>query len=182
MESSPSDAELIESAKHGDRSAFSELAKRYTPYINARALFILRDANDAMDVTQIVLREMFQRPGQFPAPAGFKTWLCAVIRNKCADMFRARRRDQAALAELNSRLQSLTTTAQDSALDDLIQMELRHQFEIALPRLDDMERTLLGQLLDGLSCAAIARDTGQPESTTRDRISYLIQKLRNFMK
>ena len=87
-----SDADLVESAKIGDRQAFGELVKRHHHWCVGLASGILRDRGDAEDEAQNAYWNAFQRLHQYQGDAEFSTWLARIVVNQCLMSIRARRR------------------------------------------------------------------------------------------
>src|SRR5205085_9437843 len=66
---------LIERARGGDRQAFGELVLRFQPAVYAVALARLRDANEAVDLTQEVFIHAMTKLEQLRDPLCFVGWL-----------------------------------------------------------------------------------------------------------
>ena len=66
---------LIERAQNGDRQAFGELVDRFHPAVYAVALARLRNANEAMELTQEVFVHAMTRLDQLRDPHCFTGWL-----------------------------------------------------------------------------------------------------------
>jgi len=80
-----SDAELIELARNGDRSAFGELVERYQQVVLRAALAALRSREDAEEVAQDAMVSAFQKLDGFRGDASFKTWLLTITWNRAMD-------------------------------------------------------------------------------------------------
>src|SRR5947209_12720896 len=66
---------LIERARGGDRAAFGELVERFQPAVYAVALARLRDANEAVELTQEVFIHAMMKIEQLRDPHCFVGWL-----------------------------------------------------------------------------------------------------------
>ena len=86
------DADLVESAKRGDKQAFGELVKRHHHWCVGLASGILRDRGDAEDEAQNAYWSAFQHLDQYQGDAEFSTWLARIVVNQCLMFVRARRR------------------------------------------------------------------------------------------
>jgi RNA polymerase sigma-70 factor (ECF subfamily) len=86
-------AELIEAARQGDRSAFDELVRR--TYLDTYTLAIRLTSNeeDARDVVQEAYLRAWKGMRRFRGDAQFSTWLYRITAN-CAATYVARRRRQ----------------------------------------------------------------------------------------
>jgi RNA polymerase sigma-70 factor (ECF subfamily) len=80
-----SDAELIELARNGDRSAFGELVERYQQIVFRTAFVALRSREDAEDVAQDAMVSAFLKLNSFRGEASFKTWLLTITWNRAMD-------------------------------------------------------------------------------------------------
>src|ERR1700722_9245857 len=67
--------ELIQRAQTGDRQAFGELVDRFHSTVYAVALARLRNANEAMELTQEGFVHAMTRLDQLRAPYCFTGWL-----------------------------------------------------------------------------------------------------------
>lgn len=70
------DERLMEELQAGNADAFAVIFKRYYRLIHVTALRILRDANEAEDLTQSLFLEIYRVAGQFdPVRGTLKVWL-----------------------------------------------------------------------------------------------------------
>jgi RNA polymerase sigma-70 factor (ECF subfamily) len=70
-----SEAELIRRAKSGDREAFCLLAQSFERRLYALALYYVRDAHDAEDLSQEVWLKAYRAMNSFRGESSFYTWL-----------------------------------------------------------------------------------------------------------
>lgn len=75
------DKELVGLAIGGSTDAISKLVDRHQRFIFNLALKLVRDENDAADLTQEVLIKMITKLMQFQFKSSFRTWLYRVIMN-----------------------------------------------------------------------------------------------------
>jgi RNA polymerase sigma-70 factor, ECF subfamily len=82
----------IERAGHGDRDALRELYVRYAPPVHRHVRAIVRDEDEAEDVTQLVFLKLVGSVGSYDERRGdFTVWLLRVARNLAIDELRRRR-------------------------------------------------------------------------------------------
>jgi len=88
-------------AKRGDRVALRFLYCRYSPVVRRYVAALLRDPDDAEDVTQTTFLKLLTSLDRYePGEAPFEAWLLRVARNAALDELRRRRAATAAqLAE-----------------------------------------------------------------------------------
>jgi RNA polymerase sigma-70 factor (ECF subfamily) len=79
------DAELVNAARNGNPSAFSELAKRYYKPLTITLTGLLRDPDEARDVCQIAILKAYESLPGFRRSCSFKTWLYRIAINAAKD-------------------------------------------------------------------------------------------------
>ena len=73
--SSADDAGLVRAAQKGDTGAFEELVARHRDRIFARAFSMMRNEDDAIDLSQEAWVKGWQRLKQFQGESSFSTWM-----------------------------------------------------------------------------------------------------------
>ena len=81
----PTDGELVERARRGDREAFRGLVERYQRKVAALALGMLRNREDALDIVQDTFTKAFQSLDKFKGDSSFYTWVYRIGVNLCID-------------------------------------------------------------------------------------------------
>lgn len=79
---------LIKKCKKGNLKAFEELIKKYENKSYAIALKILKDSDDAMDISQEALIKVYKSIKTFKFKSSFSTWLYRIVTNTCMDFLR----------------------------------------------------------------------------------------------
>jgi RNA polymerase sigma-70 factor (ECF subfamily) len=85
------DAELVQRAKQGELAAFEALAARYERRVYSLALRLLRQPQDAEDVTQQALLSALEHLDEFRQEAAFGTWLMRIATHAALKVLRKRR-------------------------------------------------------------------------------------------
>jgi RNA polymerase sigma-70 factor (ECF subfamily) len=85
-----SDEILVAKSKKGDKTAFEILVKRYSKYVYTTAFFMVRDSQEAEDISQEVFVKVYLAIGGFRGLSSFKTWLRKLTVNTCIDKIRVR--------------------------------------------------------------------------------------------
>lgn len=75
------DMGLIAQTCAGSRDAAGQLVRRHQRFIYNLALKLVRDADDAADLTQEVLVKMLTKLSQFEEKSSFRTWLYRIVMN-----------------------------------------------------------------------------------------------------
>ena len=78
----PTDTELVEQTRAGDRAAFNELVERHARKIFRTARHITKNDHDAEDVLQDAFLKAYTRLDQFQGDAQFYTWLTRIAVNE----------------------------------------------------------------------------------------------------
>jgi RNA polymerase sigma factor (sigma-70 family) len=82
------DAELVEQAKNGDRSALETLVLRHQAWIYNIAVRMVFQPQDAEEVTQEVLIKVITKLSTFKGESAFRTWLYRIAANHVLNMKR----------------------------------------------------------------------------------------------
>lgn len=175
------DQQLIEALKAGQNQALGELYDRYASLVYNLALRLLRNANEAEDLTQEVFIAL---PRIYDAERGsLGTFLSMVTRSRAIDRLRQRNNRQQILTRWQNCLsptQSGATPFEQAAL-----AERREQVQHALNQLPENYRQVLAlSYYEGLSQAEIAQQLGAPlgtvKSWARRGLLKLEQNLQDF--
>src|SRR5438270_13990998 len=93
--SSADDQALVRAAQRGDMGAFEELVVRHRDKIYARAFSMMRNEEEAVDLSQEAWVKAWQRLKQFHGESSFGTWLTRIVINLCLDALRKQKRQRA---------------------------------------------------------------------------------------
>jgi len=85
------DFELIRRAKQGDEKAYTELMKRYKKSVYHTLLKMVRNVDDAEDLTIEAFAKAFKNLEKFDPKFTFSTWLFRVATNNAIDFIRKKR-------------------------------------------------------------------------------------------
>jgi RNA polymerase sigma-70 factor, ECF subfamily len=174
------DAELVRRAKSGELAAFEELASRYERLVYTRALQVLRQQEDAEDVTQQTFLSALEHLTGFREEAGFDTWLLRIATNAALKVIRKRKGlPTVSLDEAVSPPDDEGAIPHPEFIADWRQSpaELVHQREIqrlldeALAQLDEKHRLVfLLRDVEGFSIQETAGALGLSESNVKVRL------------
>jgi len=87
---SMSDYELSQASSKGDMAAFEEVYNRHHRRVYAICLRMLKNANEAEDLTQDVFIQLHRKIGSFRGDSAFTTWLHRLTVNQVLMHFRKR--------------------------------------------------------------------------------------------
>src|SRR6187200_775463 len=98
--SSADDQTLVRDAQKGEMGAFEELVARHRDKIYARAFSMMRNEEEAVDLSQEAWVKGWQRLKQFQGDSSFVTWMTRIVINLCLDQLRKQKRQRAESIEL----------------------------------------------------------------------------------
>ena len=93
--SSHNDEALVKAAQSGNMPAFEELVGRHSDKVYARAFSMMRNEDDALDLSQEAWVKGWQRLKQFQGDSSFVTWMTRIVINLCLDQLRKQKRQRA---------------------------------------------------------------------------------------
>ena len=91
MKAKETDSILINQAKSGDDQAYDKLLNKYRNSVYNLVYRMVRDVEEAEDLTQEAFIKAFNSLAQFNEEYAFSTWLYKIATNNCIDFFRKRK-------------------------------------------------------------------------------------------
>jgi RNA polymerase sigma-70 factor (ECF subfamily) len=89
------DAELVRECRAGDPRAFETLVRKYERPVYNLALRMLKDRDDAMDVTQTAFVKAYEKLDSYDDKYGFFSWIYRIAINESINVSkRSKRRDE----------------------------------------------------------------------------------------
>jgi RNA polymerase sigma-70 factor (ECF subfamily) len=185
------DSELVQRAKAGNLDAFEALTNRYERRVYSLALRMLRQAQDAEDVTQQTFLSALENLGGFRGEASFSTWLLRIATHAALKIIRKRKGlNTVSLEEATEGTNDSDAVPHPEYIADWKQSpeELVHQHEIkrlldeALIQLDEKHRLVfLLRDVEGLSVRETAEALGLSEANTKVRLLRARLQLRELL-
>ena len=86
------DRDLVERARQGDRESFGTLVRRHQDRAFNLAYQMVRNREDALDISQEAFARAFTSLPAFKGEASFTTWLHRIVVNLAIDSLRRRQR------------------------------------------------------------------------------------------
>ena len=166
------DEGLLPKVGEGDMSALEELYRQTERAVYALALSILRNPDDAQDVTQEVYLKVRAAAHLYVPQGKPLAWLFTITRNLCRDLQRGRGREGEAPEGMED----------DIRLSYVSDPTDRLVLEAALKALNEEERrVVLLHAVSGLKHREIAQDLGEPLSTVLSRYHRALKKLKRYL-
>src|SRR5205814_3205644 len=189
-EDSPDDNSLVRNARRGDAQAFRALVERYQRRVYQLALGMVKDADEAMDITQETFVRVHRYLPSFKGESSFFTWTYRIATNLCLDAARKRGRSERVEmderdAEIEARMDPPSAALagpQRAALN----AELKAKIDEALRELSENHRAiLLLREVEGLSYEELAQTLGIRKGTVMSRLFHarlkMQRKLREYL-
>lgn len=162
--------------------AFEELVSRHRDKIYARAFSMLRNEDDAVDLSQEAWVKGWQRLIQFQGEASFATWMTRIVINLCLDQLRKQKRvrnesiDQ--MDEEIGGVERQLPVVNPNPTEGLERGELRQRIDKALAQLSYEHRTvLILHEFEELEYKLIAKKMGCSIGTVMSRLFYARRKM-----
>jgi len=180
--SSADDQTLVRASQRGDMAAFEELVARHRDRIYARAYSMMRNEEEAVDLSQEAWVKGWQRLAQFHGESSFGTWMTRIIINLCLDQLRKHKRQRAesieAMDEESGGVERQMPVITVNPTAGLERGELRQRIDQALGQLSYEHRTsLVLHEFEEMEYREIARTMGCSIGTVMSRLFYARRKL-----
>lgn len=183
------DLSLVRACQRGDDAAFRVLVQRHQRRVFTVAFGLVKDREEAMDISQDVFIRVHQRLADFKGDSAFTTWLYRITRNLAIDKIRARRTESRAFddevavevdrADPGFLSRALGTNPQRSAL----RRELAEEIARALGTLPEKHREILVlREVDGMSYEELAKVLEIPKGTVMSRLYHARTKMQAVLR
>ena len=184
--SSMTDEKLVRSAQRGGMAAFEELVARHRDKIYARAFSMMRNEDEAADLSQEAWVKGWQRLKQFQGESSFVTWMTRIVINLCLDQLRKHKRQRAESIELmeeeSGGVERQMPVVTVNPTEGLERSELRQRIDKALGLLSYEHRTvLILHEFEDLEYKEIAKRMQCSIGTVMSRLFYARRRMANLM-
>ncbi len=180
--SSADDKELVRAAQSEDMGAFEELVARHRDKIFGRAVSMMRNEQEAIDLSQEAWVKGWQRLAQFQGDSSFSTWITRIVINLCLDQLRKQKRRQTdsieAMDEESGGVERQMPVVTINPTERLERGELRQRIDRGLAQLSPEHRTVLVlHEFEELDYKGIAKAMDCSIGTVMSRLFYARRKL-----
>ena len=180
--SAADDESLVRAAQRGNMAAFEELVARHRDKIFARAYSMMRNEEDAIDLSQEAWVKAWQRLKQFQRESSFATWMTRIVINLCLDQLRRQKRQRAesieAMDEESGGVERQMPVVTVNPTEGLERAELRARIDRALNQLSEAHRTVLVlHEFEQMEYKLIAKTMGCSIGTVMSRLFYARRKM-----
>ncbi|MCX8095413.1 MAG: RNA polymerase sigma factor [Caldisericia bacterium] len=168
------DKELVRRVKKGEISAFAELVEKYESEIFTYCLFILKDREDAKDLTQETFLKAFININTLKKDDDFKFWLLRIARNSCFKKLRKRK--------IEKNLNFYEEEKEIKIDEEIIKDEKKEKLLIAINKLDKKDREILTlRDIEGYSYEEISKILKISLNLTKVRIHRARKNLKKIL-
>lgn len=176
------DEPLVKAAQRGDMEAYEQLVAKHRDKIYARAYSMMRNEEDAVDLSQEAWVKGWQRLVQFQGESSFATWMTRIVINLCLDQLRKQKRHRAesieVMEEESGGVERQMPVVTVNPTERLERVELRQRIDKALSQLSETHRTALILCeFEGLEYKEIASAMNCSIGTVMSRLFYARRKL-----
>ncbi len=180
--SAADDVALVRAAQQGELGAFEELVARHRDKIYARAYSMMRNEEEAIDLSQEAWVKGWQRLVQFQGDSSFTTWMTRITINLCLDQLRRKKRQRTEsieeMDEESGGVERQMPVVTVNPTERLERAELRARIDRALGQLSEAHRTVLVlHEFEQMDYKTIAQTMNCSIGTVMSRLFYARRKM-----
>jgi RNA polymerase sigma-70 factor (ECF subfamily) len=166
------DRDLIAKARRGHVDAHNVLVSRWEKRVFNYLLRLVRNREDALDLTQDVFLKTYQNLSKLDDPAKFPAWLFRIAHNEAYSLLRKTKPDGEMPADLQT----------SEARSRMFPMELTLAVESALTRLSiDQREAVVLKVYQGFKFEEMAEILACPVSTVKSRVYTALDLLKETL-
>jgi RNA polymerase sigma-70 factor (ECF subfamily) len=176
----------VQASQKGDLQSFEILVARHRDKIYARAYSMMRNEDEALDLSQDAWIKGWQRLAQFQGDSSFVTWMTRIVINLCLDQIRKHKRQRLdsidALDETAGGVERLLPAVEINPTEGMERTELRRRIDGALAKLSEEHRTaLVLHEFEELEYKEIARRMNCSIGTVMSRLFYARRRMAGLL-
>lgn len=172
------DAQIVQRVLKGDADHFQELVSRYQKQVFGICYRMIRQREEAEDLSQEVFIKAYRYLQQYNHEHKFSSWLLKIATNTCIDAIRKKRVDTMPLDD------GINTSQEDASAEKaFLQQEAHREIEMAISALPpDYRVAVLLYHQHGNSYQQIADSLNIPMSMVKNRLFRARKLLKNSLK
>jgi RNA polymerase sigma-70 factor (ECF subfamily) len=180
------EVDLVRLAQKGGLVAFEELVARHRDKIYARAYSMMRNEDEALDLSQDAWVKGWRRLAQFQGDSSFVTWMTRIVINLCLDQLRKQKRQRTesieALEADAGGVERQMPIITPNPTEGLERAELRQRIDRALGQLSHEHRTvLILHEFEELEYKEIAKRVKCSIGTVMSRLFYARRRMASLL-
>ena len=174
---------FIQRAQKGDHDAYAALVDEHQRYIYNLALRVLKDADEALDLTQETFVRAWTALPNFRGQSQFRTWLYRIVTNLCYNRLPNLRRSLTDLGDDVISEIPETDLSFDNPARGFESRELRSHLHHAIENLDENYRLLISlRYQNELAYEEIASMLNLPLGTVKTGLFRAKEQLRHALE
>jgi RNA polymerase sigma-70 factor (ECF subfamily) len=178
--------DLIIKSQKGDIEAFEELIKEHKKYAYNIALKILKNKEDAEDISQEALIKVYENIKSFNMNSSFKTWMYKIVFNTCIDFKRKKRLKTSSLDEpIHYGYDDIPKQIEDNEKNPEKLLTEKLNVELVRDSIDELEddfkNVIILRDIQGFKYKEIAEILDCNQGTVKSRISRGREKLKEII-
>lgn len=179
---------IIKLAASGNERAFEQLVSIYEGTVYNMAMYMTKNHDDALDVSQEVFVKLWQSLPSFRGECSMKSYIMKLTRNAALDLKRKRsRRQSTSLTVENDRGEEVEMDIPDTSVESnpeeaYLRAERIQKVREGIMKLDDEQRQMIVMRdMNGMSYADIAKALGMNEGTVKSRLNRARSALKKIL-
>ena len=169
---------IVKLASEGNEKAFSQLVSIYEGAVYNMAMYIVKNREDALDISQEVFVKLWQSLPSFRGECSIKSYIMKLTQNAALDLKRKQsRRQSVSLTAVNDKGEEVQLDIVDSSDDAnpseaYLRKEKVQKVREGLLRLDeDQRKIIIMRDMNGMSYSDIAYALDISEGTVKSRLN-----------
>lgn len=171
---------LIQRAQSGDHDAFAALVDEHQRYVYNLALRVVKDENEALDLTQETFIRAWTALPNFKGQSQFRTWLYRIVTNLCYNRLPNLRRSLNDFGD--DVMEEIPEPIFNSPASEFESTEMKQYLQQAMQNLDSQYQLLIAlRYQSELSYDEIASTLNLPLGTVKTGIFRAKEQLRKSL-
>lgn len=171
---------LIQRAQKGSQDAFAALVEEHQRYVYNLALRVVKDENEALDLTQETFVRAWTALPNFRGQSQFRTWLYRIVTNLCYNRLPNLRRSLNDLGD--DVMEDIPESSINAPVQEYELNETRRHLHQAMETLEEKYRLLITlRYQNELSYEEIASTLNLPLGTVKTGIFRAKEQLRRTL-
>ncbi len=178
--SSLSDHEIIQQILSTGKTAyFAELYDRYANKVYRKCISMLKNKEDAQDLSHDILVKAFLKISSFQGNSSFSTWIYAITYNNCIDFLRKKQKTR--VVDYDDITESFDIEVEDEVENKkLFEIEVERLLELLYELNEDDRAIILMKYQDEMSIEDIRTALNLSPSAAKMRLKRARDRLRKF--
>lgn len=176
---------LIKKCQKGDIDAFETLISSYEKIAYNIALKMLKNREDAMDISQEAFIKVYKSIDKFNFKSSFSTWLYRIVVNTCIDHLKKKKKVYSIDSTVETQNGEIHTEIPDTTNNPEQLMEKKLTKELVHRSINELSEThkvvIVLRDIQGFSYEEISQIIGCSQGTVKSRISRARSALKKII-